>query len=59
MTIKNEHMSKQSILYRPAQPLLEQDLPLWLEEEDEDEVYSALLCALGIAMGGNNKMRMI
>jgi len=36
MTIKNGHMSKQLILYPPAQPLLEHDLPLWLEEEDED-----------------------
>ena len=53
MTIKNGHMSKQLVLYPPAQPLLEHDLPLWLEEEDEDEVYSAPLCALEIAMGGN------
>lgn len=52
MTIKNGHMSKQLILYHLAQPLLEHDLPLWLEEEDEDEVYSAPLCTLGIAMGG-------
>ena len=52
MTIKNGHMSKQLILYPSAQPLLEHDLPLWLEEEDEDEVYVALLCALGIAIGG-------
>lgn len=39
MTIKNGHMSKQLVLYPPAQPLLEHDLPLWLEEEDEDEFY--------------------
>jgi len=32
MTIKNGHMSKQLVLYPPAQPLLEHDLPLWLEE---------------------------
>ena len=52
MTIKNQHMSKQLTLYPPAQPLLEHDLPLWLEEEDEDEVYSTPLYALEIAMGG-------
>jgi len=59
MAIKNGHMSKQLILYPPTQPLLEHDLPLLLEEEDEDEVYSIPLCELEIAMGGNNKMRMI
>ena len=32
--------------------LLEHDLPLWLEEEDEDEVYSTPLCAIETAMGG-------
>ena len=52
MTIKNEHMSKQLILYPPAQPLLEHDQPLWLEEEDEDEIYSTPLCTLEISMGG-------
>ena len=40
MTIKNMHMSKQLVLYPPAQPSLEHDLPLWLEEEEEDEVCS-------------------
>jgi len=59
MAIKNGHMSKQLILYPPTQPLLEHDLPLWLEEEDEDEVYSMPLCALEITMGGNSNMRMI
>ena len=59
MTIKNGHMSKQLIFYPPTQPLLEHDLPLWLEEEDEDEVYFAPLCALETAMGWNHKMRMI
>ena len=52
MTIKNRHMSKQLILYPPAKPSLEHDLPLWLEEEDEDDVYSAPLCTLEIAIGG-------
>jgi len=51
MTIKNGHMSKQLVLYPPSQPLLEHDLPLWLEKEDEDEVYSAPLCAVEPTMG--------
>jgi len=38
MTIKNGNLSKQLVLYPPAQPFIEHDLPLWLEEE-EDEVY--------------------
>lgn len=38
--------------YLPAQPLLEHDLPLWLEEGDEDEVYSAPLCTLEATHGG-------
>jgi len=59
MTIKNMHMSKYLILYPLAQPLLEHDIPLWLEEEDEDEVYSAPFCTLEITMGGNCNMRMI
>ena len=59
MTIKNGHMSKQLILYPPTKPLLEHDLPLWLEEEDEDEVYSAPLCTLEISIRENHKMRMI
>ena len=52
MTIKNGPMSKQLVLYPPAQPLLEHDLPLWLEEEEEDEVYSAPLCTLETTRGG-------
>ena len=52
MTIKNGHMSKQLVLYPPAQPLLEHDLPLWLEEEDEDEFYSTPLCMVESTRGG-------
>eukprot|EP00253_Pinus_taeda_P020547 PITA_20547 len=52
MTIKNGPMSKQLVLYPPAQPLLENDLPLWLEEGDEDEVYSAPLCTVEATRGG-------
>ena len=43
MTINNGHMAKQLVLYPPTQPSLEHDIPLWLEEEEEDEVYSAQL----------------
>ena len=39
-------MSEQLVLYPPAQPSLEHDLPLWLEEGEEDEVYSAPLCTI-------------
>eukprot|EP00253_Pinus_taeda_P006126 PITA_06126 len=52
MTIKNGPMSKQLVLYPLAQPLLEHDLPLWLEEEEEDEVYSAPLCIVEATRGG-------
>jgi hypothetical protein len=55
MTIKNGHMSKQLVLYPPAQPSLEHDLPLWLEEEEEDEVYSAQLYTLEATMGGGQQ----
>ena len=52
MTINNGPMSKQLVLYPPAQPLLEHELPLWLEEGEEDEVYSAPLCTLETTRGG-------
>ena len=52
MTIKNGHMSKQLVLYPPTQPILEDDLPLWLEEEDEDEVYSTPLCTVEATLRG-------
>jgi len=52
MTIKNGPMSKQLVLYPPAQPLLEHDLPLWLDEGEEDEVYSAPLCTVETTRGG-------
>lgn len=41
MAIKNGHLSRQMVLYPPAQPYLEHNLPLWLEEEEEYEVYHA------------------
>jgi len=52
MTIKNGPMSKQLVLYPSAQPLLEHDLSLWLEEGDEGEVYSAPLCTVEASRGG-------
>ena len=33
MTIKNGPLSKQLVLYPPAQPSIDHDLPLWLEDE--------------------------
>ena len=58
MTIKNGHMSKHLVLYPPAQPTLEHDLPLWLKDEEEDEVYSAQIYALEATIGGDSNMRM-
>lgn len=48
-------MSNQLVLYPPAQPYLEHDLPLWLEEEEEDEFYSAQLYTLETTMGGGQQ----
>jgi len=45
-------MSKQLVLYPPAQTLIEHDLPLWLEEGDEDEAYFAPLCIVETTRGG-------
>ena len=55
MTIKKMHMSKQFVLYPPCQSSLKHDLPLWLEEEEEDEVYSAQLYALEATIGGGQQ----
>jgi len=55
MTIKNWHMSKQLVLYPPTQPYLEHYLPLWLEEEEKDEAYSAQLYALEATIGGGQQ----
>ena len=45
-------MSKQLVLYPLTQPLLEHNLPLWLEEEYEDQIYSTPLCIVETTMGG-------
>ena len=61
MTIKNGHLSKQLVLYPPAQPSLEHDLTLWLEEEEEYEVYhmtSHPICTLDVVIRGGNLMKM-
>jgi len=39
-------------LYPPSHPYLEHDLPLSLEEEEEDEVYSTQLYTLETVVGG-------
>ena len=51
MTIKDGHLSKKLVLYPPAQPSLEHDLPLWLEEEEEDEVYFSQIYTLETTIG--------
>lgn len=33
MTIKNGQLRKQLVLYPPIEPLIEHDLPMWLEVE--------------------------
>ena len=52
MTIKNGHMSKQLVLYPPSQPSLKHELPLWLEEREEYEVYSSPICTLDATIRG-------
>ena len=39
-------------MYPPTQPSLEHDLYLWLEEEEEYEVYSSQIYTLEIAIRG-------
>lgn len=55
MTIKNGNISKHVVLYPPAQHSLEHDLPVWLEEEEEDKVYSAQFYALEATIGGGQQ----
>ena len=55
MTIKNGNLSKQLVLYPPTQPSIEHELPLWLEEGEEEEFYQTslyLVYTLGIVIGG-------
>ena len=54
MSIKNGHFSKQLVLYPSTQLSLDHDIPLWLEEEEEDEVYrttSHPICTLDVVIG--------
>eukprot|EP00253_Pinus_taeda_P016090 PITA_16090 len=39
-------------LFATADAYIKHDLPLWLEEGDEDEVYSAPVCTLEATLGG-------
>jgi len=48
-------MSKQLVLYHPSQPSLKHDLPLWLEQEEEDELYSIELYTLEAIIGGGQQ----
>jgi len=55
MTIKNGHFSKQLVLFSPDQPSIEHDLPIWLEDEEEDELYRTTpyrFCTLDTIIGG-------
>ena len=55
MTIKNGHLTKQWVLYQPAHPSIEHDLPLWLKEEEEYELYHITpqpVCTLDIITRG-------
>eukprot|EP00253_Pinus_taeda_P014250 PITA_14250 len=40
------------LVLQPKAKLTEHDLPLWLEEGEEDEVYSASLCTVEATKGG-------
>ena len=55
MTIKNWHLSIQLVLYPPTQPSIENDLPLWLEDEEGEEFYQTTpypIWALDIVIKG-------
>ncbi len=55
MTINNEHLSKQLVVYPPDQPSIEHDFPLWLEDEYEEYFYQTslyLVYTLDAAVGG-------
>ena len=52
MTIKNGLLSKQLALYPPAQPSIDHDLPIWLEDK-EDELYNnAPMCTIDAILRG-------
>ena len=54
MTIKNGPLSKQLVLYPPTQPSIDHDLPIWLENE-EDELYNtAPMCTIDVILRGGN-----
>ena len=51
MISKNGHLTKELVLYPLAQPFVEHDLPLWVEEEEEEFFYQSspyLVCALDV-----------
>ena len=52
MTIKYGPLSKQLMLYPPAQPSIHHDLPIWLEDE-EDELYKiSPMCIVDVILRG-------
>ena len=54
MTIKNGPLSKQLVLYPPTQLSIDHDLPIWLEDE-EDEVYNTTpICTIDFVLRGEH-----
>ena len=52
MNIKNGPVSKKLVLYPLAQPSIDHDVPIWLEDED-DYLYSiAPMCTIDVILIG-------
>ena len=52
MTIKNVHFSKQLMLYPPAQPSIDHDIPIWLEEEEYELYNTSRMCTINDILRG-------
>ena len=52
MTIKSGSLSKQLVLYPPAQPSIDHDLPIWLEDEEDDLYNTTPMCAIDDILRG-------
>ena len=52
ITIKNGPLSKQLVLYPLAKPSIDHDLPIWLEDQ-EDELYNTTpMCTIDTILRG-------
>ena len=58
MTIKNGFLSKQLVLYPPAQPSIDHDLPIWLEDEEYELYNTAPMCTIDAILRGGSLMKM-